>query len=284
MWWKLLIAAIPILAIILAVARRYGANRWKTDTNRLWARLEASRTSPGPPYDPREPEGLPAPVQRYFRAVLKAGQPMIAAATVAHTGVFNLSASGERWRPFTSVQRVVTRPPGFVWDARIRMGPGLRVHVHDAYVAGEGLLKAGLLGLVPVMEQPKTPELAQGELMRFFAEAAWYPTALLPGRGVRWEAVDDERAAATLTDGATSVKLVFRFDAQGLLTSVRSDGRYRDVDGKPVATPWEGRFRDYAWRDGMRIPLEGEVRWLLPEGPQAYWRGRIRHVAYEYAP
>ncbi len=284
MWWKILIATILVIAILFAVMRRYGASRWKADTNGLWARLEASRTSPGPAFDPLEAEGLPAPVRRYFRAVLKAGQPMIAAATVTHTGVFNLSESGERWLPFTSVQRVVTRPPGFVWDARIRMGPGLSVHVHDAYVAGEGILRAKLLGLVPVMEQPKTPELAQGELMRFFAEAAWYPTALLPGRGVRWEAIDDERAGATLTDGATTVKLVFRFDAQGLLTSVRSEGRYRNVDGEPVATPWEGRFWDYAWRDGMRIPLEGEVRWLLPEGPRAYWRGRIRHIEYEYVP
>lgn len=30
-----------------------------------------------------------------------------------------------------------------------------------------------------------TPELARGELMRFFAEAAWYPTALLPNQGLQ---------------------------------------------------------------------------------------------------
>lgn len=39
-------------------------------------------------------------------------------------------------------------------------------------------------------------EVAQGELMRFFAEAAWYPTALLPSQGVRWQAVDDTSARA----------------------------------------------------------------------------------------
>jgi hypothetical protein len=36
-----------------------------------------------------------------------------------------------------------------------------------------------------------TPEIAQGELMRFLAEAAWYPTALLPSQGVQWKAIDD---------------------------------------------------------------------------------------------
>jgi hypothetical protein len=33
----------------------------------------------------------------------------------------------------------------------------------------------------------------------------------------------------------------------------------------------------------MQIPLEGEVAWLLPEGPKPYWRGRITDIAYELA-
>lgn len=41
-------------------------------------------------------------------------------------------------------------------------------------------------------------DLAEGEFMRFFAEAAWYPTALLPSQGVRWQAVDAHTASARL--------------------------------------------------------------------------------------
>jgi len=63
--------------------------------------------------------------------------------------------------------------------------------VHDAYISGEGLLHASLFGLVSIVNLRGTQEIAQGELMRFFAEAAWYPTALLPSQGVRWEAVND---------------------------------------------------------------------------------------------
>lgn len=33
----------------------------------------------------------------------------------------------------------------------------------------------------------------------------------------------------------------------------------------------------------MRIPLAGEVAWLLPEGPQPYWKGRIVNAVYEWA-
>lgn len=35
------------------------------------------------------------------------------------------------------------------------------------------------------------------ELMRLLGEAAWYPTVLLPGQGVRWQPVDDRSAEAT---------------------------------------------------------------------------------------
>ena len=50
-------------------------------------------------------------------------------------------------------------------------------------------MHGAVLGLVMVVHMADTPEMARGELMRFFAEAAWYPTALLPSQGVagrRW--------------------------------------------------------------------------------------------------
>jgi hypothetical protein len=31
----------------------------------------------------------------------------------------------------------------------------------------------------------------------------------------------------------------------------------------------------------MRVPLDGEAAWLMPEGPKAYWRGRITELVYE---
>ena len=286
MRWKVISIAIIVLAgVAIAVAIRYGAKRWQVKTKELQVEMEAARLPISPEsYDSGELENLPQPVQRYFRTVLKEGQPLVAAVSLAHTGTFNMSETGEQWTPFESTQRVITRRPGFVWDARIQMAPAMPVFVYDAYIAGEGMLTAKPFGLLTVMEQPSTPELAQGELMRFLAEATWYPTALLPSQGVVWEAIDDTQASVTLTDGPTTAKLVFQFEAQGLIRTVRSEGRYRDVDGVPVATPWEGRFWDYAWRGGMLIPLEGEVAWLLQDGPKPYWRGRIQGIEYEYAP
>lgn len=76
--WKWLAAAIGLLVLAGAGLAAWGAARWNTGARELIAGLDAARTpvSPGTPtrYDARELEGLPAPVQRYFRAVLKDGQ------------------------------------------------------------------------------------------------------------------------------------------------------------------------------------------------------------------
>lgn len=281
---KAIVLILLALAVCVASALGYGVFRWQTGTQALRAKLDAARVPITPhTFDPRELKGLPVPVQRYFRAVLQDGQPLIAAARLSHEGRFNMGETKEQWRPFTSTQLVITQRPGFDWDGRIAMAPGVKVLVHDAYVVGEGLLHAAVLGLVTVADVRGTPEAAQGELLRFLAEAAWYPTRLLPSQGVHWDAIDDAAARATLTDGRTSVSLEFRFDEDGLINAVRAAARYRTVKGALVATPWQGRFWAYEGRDGMRIPLEGEVAWELPEGPWPYWRGRITSIAYEFA-
>jgi hypothetical protein len=280
-WIGFAVGALALLAFGLTL---YGAARWERQTRKLLDQLESARLPQATPrYDARELAGLPAPVQRYFRTVLKDGQAIVAAASVDHVGSFNMGETTEQWKPFTSRQRVVTRRPGFVWDGRVAMLPGLAVHVHDAYVAGTGILHPALLGLFTLIDLRGSGDVAQGELMRFFAEAAWYPTALLPSQGVRWDAVDERSARATLVDGALSLTLLFRFDEQGLIESVRAEARGRTVAKTIVMTPWEGRWSDYQVRDGMRVPTAGEVAWLAPEGRKPYWRGTITSLRYEVA-
>ena len=187
-----LVLALGGVAALLLGLGAYGSMRWTNLTRALLINLESTRTAVTTKrYDSRELDGLPAPVQRYFRAVLKDGQPMVTAVTIDIAGTFNMSATGEQWKPFTSRQRVVTARPGFLWDARIAMLPGLPVRVVDSYIAGKGMLHAAVRGLFTVAEISGGGEIARGEFMRYFAEAAWYPTALLPSQGVRWEAVDD---------------------------------------------------------------------------------------------
>lgn len=281
-WITWLVLAIAVLLAGVLWLAAYGASRWADLTQALMRQLEVVRLPPPHArFDVRELEGLPAPVQRYFRAVLTDGQPIVAAVTVEHTGTFNLSQTGEQWRPFTSLQRVVTHRPGFVWDGRIALIPGIAVHVHDAYIAGVGILKPSVLGLYPLADLRGEGEIARGELMRYFAEAAWYPTALLPSQGVLWEALGDRSAKATLTDGTLSVTMHVEFDHAGLIASGRFEARGATVGHAIVPTPWEGRWSNYQERNGMRVPITGEAAWLPAQGRKPYWRGSITSLVYE---
>lgn len=279
-WTAVVVGGIALFAFVLALI---GQARWRGLTEDLSQRLQAARiNAEAARFDPRELDGLPAPVQRYLRAALSEGTPIVAAATIRHTGSFNMSEAAEQWVPFGSIQHVITRRPGFVWDARVRMVHGIAVHVHDAYVAGVGETHPAVLGLWSIGRLRDTESLANAALMRFLAEAAWYPTALLPSQGVRWRAIDEQSADATLNDGPQSVTLRFRFGGDGLIESIRAEARGRMVGGKLVPTPWEGRWFDYRLQDGMRVPVRGEVGWMLPGGVHPYWCGTIRSIEYEH--
>jgi len=120
----------------------------------------------------------------------------------------NMGKTSDQWKPFTSEQRVLTRRLGFVWNARIAMLTGLTVLVHDAYVAGEGILHANLFGLFLVANLRGTYDVAKGV----------------------------------------------------------------------IPTPWECRLWNYGERGGMWVPLDGEVAWLLPEGPKPYYRASTSEI------
>jgi hypothetical protein len=276
---KLLLFLLVALVAVWAALLLRGHTRWTRASRRLRERLDAvpPPTLPGPELVPAD-QPLPAPVQRWFAQVLPADLPTARTLHLKHRGEFNTRSDGERWAPFVSSQTVRLDRPGFLWDARIRMFPGLAVHVHDAYLDGEGILRAQLLGQFPLADLADREGLAEGELMRWIAEAAWYPWVLRPGAAVRWAAVDDAHADVTVHDGALSITLRFGFDAGGLLRSVRSEARGRSVGGEIVPTPWEGLWSDYRKVDGRLLPMAGEVAWILPGGRKPYWRGTVTEL------
>ncbi|MEO7358693.1 MAG: DUF6544 family protein [Gemmatimonadaceae bacterium] len=258
----------------------FGNSRWRASTQLQMAKLDAARI-PMPParYDAREIDGLPAPVQRYFRAALKDGQRFIAAANFELSGKMNMSATGEQWKPFTSTQRAVTHRPGFFWNGRVAMAPGLPALVHDSYIAGAGTLHAAMLGLFTVAEVNGGGEIARGEFMRYFAEMAWYPTALLPSQGVSWAALDDHSANATLVDAEITVTLRFTFDDSGLITIVHADARGSGVGKDMTMLPWDCTVSNYQLRDGMMVPTRGEAA----KGGKSYFVGELKSLVYEFA-
>ena len=281
---KLILAGLGSIGAGAGLALWSYSARWNCKTSQLVDTLmQADLGGRQETVTLEEIEQLPPPVARYFRLALRGEQPRIRSARIAQVGEFRAGGVDERWSPFKATQYFSTQPLGFVWDARIRMAPLVNVSVRDGSIEGQGSMQAKLLSLVPIIDEHGKAELNAGALQRYLAEAVWFPSALLPSAGVKWSAIDESRALATLTDSGTTVSLEFRFNDAGEIASVFTPARYREVNGKYELTPWEGHFRDYKEIDGLRIPVEANVEWQLRDGSLPYWKGRIINVMYDFA-
>ncbi|WP_435157447.1 DUF6920 family protein [Haladaptatus sp. DFWS20] len=224
---------------------------------------------------------LPVPVQRYFDNVLTEGQPYVDFVYLRQRGEFRLGEAKDSWKPFEATQHFTVNPPGFVWDAHIEMFPFISARALDMYQQGEGTLRAKVMSTVPVAKAGPNPKMNSGELLRYLAESVWFPTALLPSQGVKWEAIGQQSARATIEDAGANASLVFHFNDQNEVEKVHTDHRYRQEDRS--YQPWTGYFDNYQVRNGLRIPLDAEVEWNLPNKDVTYWRASIEEIDHKRA-
>ena len=281
MWVKYLLIVIGVIVLGVAgfglVARARLDRENKALVESLYRSIEEES---GRVFRKEDLDGLPAPVKRYLSHVLSEGQSYVRTVRLEQEGEFRMGDRNAPWKPFNAMQHFTVDPPGFVWDARITVVPPFSARVIDMYTGGKGLLRAKILSAFTVAYAGPGPEMNEGELLRYLAESVWFPTALLPGEGVSWSPIDNRSARASLTHNGNTVSLVFFFNDRDEVERVYAEKRYREVNGRFEATPWTGRFMNYGERNGMLIPLDGEVAWNLPNGELAYWRGHIERIEY----
>ena len=272
--------ALAVVAMVLAAAMATviaGSSQWNRSTAARVAGL-GSASQKSHTYDASVLAHLPPPAVRYFRRVLRDGQPMVQSATATQQAEFFINGA---WRPLSATQQFVTSPPGFVWDARIAMAPLLSAFVRDSYVNGSATMTASVLGVYKLVDQHGARELNAGALQRLLGESIWFPTALLPSDRITWTARDDSSAIVTMRDAGIDVSLVFDINADGQAVSITGD-RFKEDGGSYAIQPWRIQCNEYHERDGMLIPLHCEVSWIANGTPVPYWRGRIATITYRY--
>lgn len=273
-----MLAAVGVLGAGGAWILRSRAAKWKRETDAMIEAVKHAATANNDLVSFRDFDALPAPVAAYFRFALQDGQARIRLATIRHEGQFSLN---NKWVPFASVQHFSSRPAAFVWAAKLKMNGLLNVRVRDSYVNGRGGMKVKMQALFSIMDAHDDAHLDKGSLMRYLAELAWLPTALLPSENIHWTPIDDNKALATLTDGETTVSLEFTFNERGEITEFYAPARVYSTKGETKEFPWRGRLWNYQDRNGVMIPLEGEVSWQMPQGNEPYYKGKIVDVEYD---
>ena len=228
-------------------------------------------------------EQLPSPVRRYLEIALGSRRQLIKRATLRQTGTIRNDTHSSRWLDFAATHEVAPIKTEFQWTARIAVLPLVHIQVRDAYIHGGGTGRVKLMSLLTLAHKEGGEAMNSGSLHRYLAEAVWYPTALLPSSGLRWTAIGENKALATLTHVNTTVSLEFRFNQNCEVIGIFSPGRWGLFDGGFKQVPWEGHFSDYEFLGGMLIPRRGEVGWHIDGEWRCVWKGRITDASYIFS-
>lgn len=262
----LVTAGILALAAISAVL--YNRSSFSNELRRL----ESSQKNPPEKifkYDMIS--GLPQPVQRYFRNVLRDGQKYVTTAHMTHGGFFR-TAPDKDWVDISGEQFYTVDTPGFIWRGKTAM-----FHAWDCYIAGRGSLTVYLFSFIRIL-RGEGPAYDQGELLRWLGEAVLYPTALLPSERISWTPVSSSKARVTLNHDNMKVYYDVEFSESGEIVYMET---MRHIDSEKMEK-WAGVCSNYREVNGMRIPMHIKGMWRLKTGDLEYARFDIEGIDYTY--
>ena len=189
------------------------------------------------------------------------------------TGRLKQKAGAASWMSFTATQTISTRECAFDW--RARAGPFGVILARDALKNGEGRFDVMALGVIPIVRAEHSAALMRGELMRYLAELAWAPDAILLNTELRWRKDGPDQLAVSAGSGETAAEVMLSLDSEGRIAGSFALDRPRSVTAPFLPTPWRGRFSDYRHHGNMWLPFAGEVGWEIDRKEVIYWQGRI---------
>jgi hypothetical protein len=259
-----IVAGLAVLMLLAATAHLLSAARFRSRAMALVAEVTAG---PGTT-EVRVPEAV-----RRFAERNGAGGTGLRAQRIVQQAEFRSGREGA-WGPMPAVQHIGLGAPNFVWYARAP-GPLVpRFTVIDAYVSGRGVLRANLLGSVPVANATG-PVIDRSEAMRYLAELPWAPDAILGNPDILWSEREDGQVEAALDTPSGRAAILYTFDEAGDIVATLGLRPDRGADGAEILREWRGTFGEYGWVGGRRIPTRGEVGYVEDGSYWAYWRGRV---------
>ncbi len=214
--------------------------------------------------------GLPEPVQRYFKLIMKEGQPYISYVRMTHNGQFKTGAN-KSWINIDGEQYATTQKPGFIWK-----GTTTLFIAKDMFIGNAGRLVVTILSLINVVDG-KGKAYNQGELLRWLGESVLYPTNLLPSQNLHWEAIDHLHAKFTFNYNGLSLFYLVTFNEAGEIIELETK---RYMDSMHIET-WIIKLANYKEMNKVTIPTVFEVLWRLKSGDLSYAKFNMTKVEYD---
>jgi hypothetical protein len=257
---------VAVVVIILVIGRINLSVKFDREVKELFAQ---SKNISDQLYHKDQLNNLPEPVQRYFRHILKEGQPYISYARIKHDGQFKTDLE-KGWINITGEQYATTEKPGFIWKGTTSM-----FVARDMYISGKGRLIATLLSVYNVADA-KGEKYNEGELLRWLGESVLYPTNFLPNDRLNWSPIDSTTARLTFNYNGLSLFFKITFNEIGEITQMQTK-RYM---GEENLETWVIKATNYKELNNVLIPTAFDVLWRLDKGDFSYAKFNVTEVEY----
>lgn len=230
---------------------------------------DGSNTAPTH-YNEAQIAKLPAPVQRYFKNVLKEGQPYINYVRLKHGGQFKTNIH-KAWKDINGEEYFTTNTPGFIWKGTTRLFSAI-----DKYVNKNGELKVLLLSHLPFLSF-HGEEYNKGELIRWLSESVWFPTNLLPSERLAWTKMNNTTAQLTFVYNAIRLSII---------VTINDAGEIVEMQTKRMMSPnkteeWVVRLSKYEWINNVKIPTSAMAIWRIKNIDYPYAKFSVNYIDYD---
>jgi len=206
------------------------------------------------------PEGLPAPVERYYRTVYGETLPVIESAVIQGRAVI---------RPVMNIPF----PARFLFVHNA--GKDYRHYIEATWFGiplmkvNEGYLDGASFFESPMASYTDEPNANQGANLALWAEAGWFPSLWVTDPRARWEAVDAHSALLYVPFEAGEETFVVRFNPESGLVDTMEAMRYREVGADKRKILWITRNEPGQLLPGTQLSAVGSAIWLDQGKPWA---------------
>ena len=215
------------------------------------------------------PEGLPVPVERFFRELYGEEVPVIDSAVISGRGRLRI--------------RGITFPARFRFTHQA--GESYRHNIETTFF-GLPLMKVKeqYVGGKARLELPfgvsEGPQVDQGANLALWAEAIWFPSIWVTDPRVAWEPVDEETTVLVVPYGEQEQRFVARFDPVTGMLRLFESMRYKGEESEQK-TLWINEAAAWEELEGETVATRAQVTWFDEGTPWAVFD--VEDIVYNVA-
>ncbi len=196
------------------------------------------------------PTNLPAPVARYYQAIMPEEVPVIETAVVTARG--HLRFAGITFPDRLRFTYEAGQGYRHYIEATLFGVPLLRVN--ERYLDGQAWLK------LPVGVIENEPKVNSAANLGLWGESIWFPTIFITDPRVHWQAIDDNTARLFVPFEKGEDTFTVYFDSETSLIKSMEALRYRDAaDTEKIL--WQLDILAWDEYQGILLPSRSSVTW-----------------------